>query len=122
MPRLFIVLVLAVSLLGCSKSTDPISRVVTQESHNEFFGNGMWSPIRLPPSATATQVISSILGTNLTILEVRSVRVSYNDETAKIIDPNYIGVLVKNANGQKVYLLQYQPRSGGWRSWDHDVK
>ena len=121
-PRLFVIWSLAPGLTSCSKTADPISDVVDEESHNQFFGNGMWAPIHCPPSATATQVISSILDTNFTILEVRSVRICFNEEIAKEIDPKYSAVLVKGLAGKRVYLLQYQSHSGGWRSWDYEVK
>jgi hypothetical protein len=112
MKALGLIAVGSVLLLACSHR-DQIDRITTEESRNPYFGNGMFPIIPLPVSATSTQVVSEVLrNTNFTILKVRQVRICYDEETAKLSDPNYTALLLDSISGRKVILLKYHRGKG----------
>ena len=110
-------------LLGCSAG-DPIGRIVAEESRNPYFGNGLVNRIRLPASATSTQVVSEVFrsmqvpaGPNFTILQVRQVRIPCGDKSPDSSDSDYTAVLADTISGRKVVLLQFQRYGKDHTNW-----
>jgi len=110
---------------------DPIDRIVKQESANEYFGNGMFMPIRLPATASPAEVTSKALaleqlGTIFTLLETRQVQIHADSGLPPEI-VNYTAVLAHTGFGRKVVLLQFQSFTNhscnaGWWCRVYDVK
>ena len=98
----FFVILLAFVLTGCGPR-DPIDRIVKQESANAYFGNGMYHPLKMPATASPTQVVAQIVG-KLPILEVRQVYIPNYYANASDC---YTAVLVDGGYRQEVVLLQY---------------
>ena len=99
--------ILAVAIVAGCGPRDPIERIVQKESGNAYFGNGMYSPINLPATASVEQVICKIFPPGTKILTNREVRIS---------DEMYRAALVETGGQRKVLLLQYHPGSkiSGW--------
>src|SRR5262249_47255546 len=91
-------------LLGC-RPTDPINRVVRKESSNGHFPSGLYSPIKLPSTASEIEVVTKVLSRPVKILTSREVRIH---------DELYKAVLVEVTNGRKVVLIRYDERGGWW--------
>jgi|ERR1035441_5026035 hypothetical protein len=118
-----------IALVGC-KPKDPIDRVVAETSANPHFGNGMFSPILLPATASPIEVAAKALGystTNFTVSEVRHVHISYHHQEDSISPDitSYTAVLVPFGSGQRVILLKYRKSSlhspGFWWSCKYDL-
>jgi len=116
----FIILIVLV-LVGCGHR-DPIDRIVKEESRNPYFHNGMFTAIRLPPTASAIEVALKALGqsdTNIAVLESRQVQIHADKELPPEL-MSYTAVLIDTGKGRKVVLLQFQKYSkdppGAWWS------
>jgi hypothetical protein len=119
--------------LSC-KASDPIDKLVAELTHNSpelrfyHFPNGMWTSIDLPATASPAQLLAklpnggsfSLSTTNYSIVETCHVRIAYNEEDARVLDPNYTAILVRTPSGQKVVLAQFQGSSTN-ASWDARV-
>jgi hypothetical protein len=140
----FSFLVVATTLLvGCTPSEpprtgvagttnapqDPIDRLVAicqADQHSgsgEVFPSGLFSPIALPPSALAAELVSQAFErqagdakahTNFTILANRKVRIGDERMAGLHLDSDYTAVLVDTRSGKKIVLLQFQAASKGW--------
>lgn len=80
--------------------------------------------IRLPASATSTQVVSEVFrgmrvpaGPNFTILQVRQVRIPRGGKGTKSSEPDYTAVLADTVFGRKVVLLQFQRYGDHHTNW-----
>src|ERR1700739_390414 len=106
----------AAVLAGCGHP-DPIDRIIDKAFASPGPGNGPFTPIPLPATASVTQVLARTVVGNSPILEIRQVNVSGLGA--------YTAVLVGNSPNQKVVLLQFQPDSlhppGGWWSRPYDL-
>jgi hypothetical protein len=120
-------IILMAPVLVCCGHRDPIDRIVEQDSADPFFPTGMFTPIRLPATASAAEVASRALGqsgTNITVLETRQVQIHADSGLpAELV--NFTAVLVNTTSGLKVVLLQFQKDSqnppGGWWSRVYDL-
>jgi len=94
-------------LLGC-RPTDPISRVVRNESSSSGFPSGLYSTIKLPSTASEAEVVTKILSRPVKILTKREVSIK---------DELYKAILVETTSGRKVVLIRYdENRKTGWWS------
>ena len=106
-----VILSLAVAL-GCRPS-DPIERIVQEESANDFFPSGLYKPIDLPATASPEQVIGKLFGAPIKVLTNREVRIS---------ESLYTAALVETSGRRKVILIRYNPgaKLSGWWSRVYD--
>jgi hypothetical protein len=94
-------------LLGCHP-TDPINRVVRTESSSAGFPSGLYSPIKLPSTASEAEVVTKVLSRPVKILTNREVSIK---------DELYKAVLVETTSGRKVVLIRYDKNQPtGWWS------
>jgi hypothetical protein len=119
----FIGILIAI-LVGC-RQPGQIDRVVEEASSDPEFLSGLHNPIKLPEGAPPAQVAAAALfdsRTNLTILEIRRVTISYGDQREVAPETTkYVAVLVDMQPGRKVVLMQYH-RGMGWLDWVYEVK
>ena len=109
---------LVVIMTGCGHQ-DPIDRIVKQASANPHFSDGMFHPLRLPETASPTQVVTRIEG-KLPILEIRQVFIPDTDESRLFPEAtSYTAVLMKFGDGRRVVLIK--PSPGGWWSRVYNV-
>ena len=116
------IILMAFVLIGCGHR-DPIDRIVKKESANPYFGNGGFVPIRLPKSASPTEVVGKIFG-KVKILETREVQIPAGTGFPPEV-VNYTAVLVDRGFDQKVVFLKFVEDKhrppGGWWSQVYDL-
>lgn len=114
-------------LIGCTPS-DPIDRLVKEESSDPMFGNGMYFPITLPETTPPNQIAAMALNdtlTNLVVLKIKNVIISYGKEQDMMPETTrYTAVLVGTRDGVKIVLAQYRSDKPvvGWWTRVYDVK
>jgi hypothetical protein len=107
---------------------DPIAQLVARLSSasHGMWHNGLYSPVKLPASASTEEVLRQVFQQTLVglqgahvgrhqVLETRQVRIP----TAGPSDA-YTAVLVETDLGRKVVLLQYESPGLGWWSRVYD--
>lgn len=115
--------IIAVMLIGCTTTAEPIDRLVTHLQSYKW-GNGGFPNLDLPQTASTQEVVSKVLKvtsinqgrvTSYNILKIRHVRIRGGL-------PNlYTAVLVKTNFGEKIVLFKYQSEAAGWWSRVYDA-
>jgi hypothetical protein len=98
--------------------TDPIDRLIVRLSGDSMWLNGGVRPIRLPPTASAQDLVTAYDNPypgpgyvkTATLLEWRDVQID------PFIAP-YTAVRIRTAEGDKIILFQYQGSSKGIGLW-----
>jgi hypothetical protein len=106
-------------LAGCGRS-DPIDRVVRQESSNPYFPSGPFYGINLPDTAPIEEVVTQAFEHALP-LRIHPGKIDLlAKREVKIHEETYTAMLVQTSSGQRVILLRYLPRVTNWWSMIYD--
>jgi hypothetical protein len=106
-------------LLGCrERAQDPIDRLMAAVPYEEV-PSYLYSPIMLPSTATATQLVGSLSGqfTQMDIVDVRATqtRPRPGDE---IPVEKFTAVLLQTEKGRKILLLRPDPKGWYYKFYD----
>lgn len=102
--------------------TDPINQLVTRLSlSNGYWTYGIFTPVDLPASASAAEVISEYCDSaygesSHQIIKIRLVCIGIS-----IPADYYTAVLMNTVYGRKIVLLQYQESNAGWWCKEYDA-
>ena len=120
-------------IISCTQRypADPVDRLVRELRGSTDFGDGIHTPIRLPATAKPEQVAAKVLTlalnetiTNITVLEVKPVIISYGYKPGDIPPPGseYTAILVDMKPLQKIVLIKYQRDEFAWWNEIYNAK